>query len=982
MPSTPKVMISSTFIDLPEHRQKVIEACDRLGFGHVAMEHTSSSDRSTLENSLNMVAKSDVYVLVLGFRYGSIPQGEQESITALEFKRALELERPCLIFEMSRNHVVLPDHVETGPGAAKLSEFKSQVRNAQKTIAKFDNADQLTGLVIQALVEWRDTNSTRVPPEPDLATQIVFPTAPEQAAAHPYTLMQTSELIGREAELRQLDQWLNSEQTPLLVLHAIGGMGKSAATWKWFRSHDEKSDRRLHGSFWWSFYAERAGFDEFTVALLSYLTGQAPISLREVRYPQRLQQLRIALERRPILLVLDGFERELNAYARLDAARLDDGEDGEDDHAKKVTTVDWSRRGRNTFDSRVGDFLRDVISTTKAAKILVSSRIFPADLEGDTGSPLPGVISKELSGLSANESALLWRSLGVRGSSAALAQLFEAIQGYPLLVRAMAGQVSKFRDAPGNFDAWRAAHAQFNPYRLELKQRRSHILEYALRGIEPGPLQVLSSVAALRMPAHYKFLVAVLVGPNSLCQNEQLLIQALEDLEGRGLIGWNRTDNTYDMHPVVRSVVWTKVTTVDRERIQSTMRIVFEAMPQENAEQVKSEADLFVPIEMVRILLDRREFSHAYSVYQERLFTAFNRLGLYDLHRQILEPMFDGVGTTDSTAIYTELPKYQAQDASLHLGYVMRDAGDNATALKLMQYHNRLCSTKTCRLHQLGIFYDQGLRNTAEKMIHSLLQDIRATPDNYTLSNEFYCVSYLADFLSARKAHDISLAARTRAALLAKKIEAEGDIDAKRLSLFTLRSEYAADFDQGNYRSALKTASMLMELAQSTKNEVDLFSATVKRFYALLELEQLDDATADLRDLFDRARDLRGVGSSFRVGIAQAELLIKEERVDEGREVLKALKARLAEALDISDLAELNNLDGNAAIILGNLEEGCSLASEVLSLFANGDCPRGYRPIEWAHDVIAQHAPRLLSKFVFPPPVKWNTRLIAGPALH
>src|SRR5215213_4272349 len=101
MPEQSKVMISSTARDLPEHREKVMHACLRLGMFHPEMmEHLSAVDADAVEVSLRMVEKADLYLGVFGFRYGYVPAGADISITEMEYNRAVERGIPRLLFLM------------------------------------------------------------------------------------------------------------------------------------------------------------------------------------------------------------------------------------------------------------------------------------------------------------------------------------------------------------------------------------------------------------------------------------------------------------------------------------------------------------------------------------------------------------------------------------------------------------------------------------------------------------------------------------------------------------------------------------------------------------------------------------------------------------------------------------------------------------------------------------------------------------------
>src|SRR5436189_700933 len=84
-----KVMISSTARDLPEHRQKVEEACKRLQmFQADMMEHLTAEDADALEVSLRIVDSADLYIGVFAYRYGYVPEGQSISVTEAEYDRA------------------------------------------------------------------------------------------------------------------------------------------------------------------------------------------------------------------------------------------------------------------------------------------------------------------------------------------------------------------------------------------------------------------------------------------------------------------------------------------------------------------------------------------------------------------------------------------------------------------------------------------------------------------------------------------------------------------------------------------------------------------------------------------------------------------------------------------------------------------------------------------------------------------------------
>ena len=72
-----------------------------MGHATVGMEYLSASDVYPIQASLNAVSSSDALVLLLGYRYGYIPENSDISIVELEYREALEKEIPVYAFIVS-----------------------------------------------------------------------------------------------------------------------------------------------------------------------------------------------------------------------------------------------------------------------------------------------------------------------------------------------------------------------------------------------------------------------------------------------------------------------------------------------------------------------------------------------------------------------------------------------------------------------------------------------------------------------------------------------------------------------------------------------------------------------------------------------------------------------------------------------------------------------------------------------------------------
>lgn len=89
-----QVFISSTFTDLIEERQAAVGAILKAGHIPAGMELFTAGDRSQMTTIKEWIDESDVYMLILGGRYGTIEKGSGISYTELEYNYALELGKP------------------------------------------------------------------------------------------------------------------------------------------------------------------------------------------------------------------------------------------------------------------------------------------------------------------------------------------------------------------------------------------------------------------------------------------------------------------------------------------------------------------------------------------------------------------------------------------------------------------------------------------------------------------------------------------------------------------------------------------------------------------------------------------------------------------------------------------------------------------------------------------------------------------------
>ena len=99
---SPNVFVSSTMYDLGDLRARLREFIEGIGWRAVMAEHGSFSIdavETTVENSLrNVRENTDIFVMIIGARYGSVDPGTDKSVTNLEFRIARAGGVPSYVF--------------------------------------------------------------------------------------------------------------------------------------------------------------------------------------------------------------------------------------------------------------------------------------------------------------------------------------------------------------------------------------------------------------------------------------------------------------------------------------------------------------------------------------------------------------------------------------------------------------------------------------------------------------------------------------------------------------------------------------------------------------------------------------------------------------------------------------------------------------------------------------------------------------------
>ena len=231
-----KLFLSSTFRDLAPEREAVLGMLQRKRQAVLAMEHFLSSASTPLDTALSTLRTSDLVVLVIGFRAGSLlPDGSGMTYTSAEYDEAVRLGKHVLAFVKTEkkwpwsNSASWQNKERTRQKKDALNAFKSRV-GASWTWDSFSTPEELALSVSLSLERWDSEGRP--------GARKTFASAVEYfAAKNPRSELQLLDfettLFGRDEELHRLNEFLNNGALTVCILSGRGGIGKSKLVHDW-----------------------------------------------------------------------------------------------------------------------------------------------------------------------------------------------------------------------------------------------------------------------------------------------------------------------------------------------------------------------------------------------------------------------------------------------------------------------------------------------------------------------------------------------------------------------------------------------------------------------------------------------------------------------------------------------------------------------------------------------------------------------------
>ncbi len=453
-------------------------------------------------------------------------------------------------------------------------------------------------------------SGTREPSVVSPLAPSVIPAPPEPYLAHPYPMQ--ANFTGRVTERKELTNWFNDTIDPMFVYEAIGGMGKSAVTWCWLHVDVLKAELATEGVIWWSFYEKESRFETFLEKALTYLT-QDEQKVRALPSPrERMEWLRQLLCKKRYLIILDGAERVLRGYAGLGSPYQGDEvpEDKKDEY-------------RACIDPNAGTFLQWLTSVNIKSKTLITSRLFPKELDS-----FDGCRHNFLDRMDKDDAIAFFQQQKIKGTRAEIETACERYGYHPLSLRLLTGMIIADPQYNRDIRTW----AKFNPL-SKLKPKEHDILELAYNSLNVDGQKLISELAAFRNPMAYDSMAVFQRDFSS----QQQFDAALIDLVDRGLLLRDQTANRHDLHPIIRSYCYDRLR--DKQGVHSQLRDYFAAEPE--PDKVTCMQDLTPVIELYYHTVRAGQFDEAYSLFQGRIDRpTYYQFCAYQLQIELLQALF------------------------------------------------------------------------------------------------------------------------------------------------------------------------------------------------------------------------------------------------------------------------------------------------------------------------------------------------------
>ena len=154
-----QIFVSSTFTDMKDERQAAVEAILRSGNIPAGMELFTAGDKSQLETITRWIDDSDIYLLLLGGRYGTIEPTTGKSYTEIEYDYAKSNNKPLFAIVINENY--LEEKVKIAGTTVVEIENKDLYDEFRKKVLKnvsrfFNSTDDIKLSIFETILNFKE----------------------------------------------------------------------------------------------------------------------------------------------------------------------------------------------------------------------------------------------------------------------------------------------------------------------------------------------------------------------------------------------------------------------------------------------------------------------------------------------------------------------------------------------------------------------------------------------------------------------------------------------------------------------------------------------------------------------------------------------------------------------------------------------------------------------------------------------------------
>lgn len=351
-------------------------------------------------------------------------------------------------------------------------------------------------------------------------------------------------------------------------------------------------------------------------------------------------------------------------------------------------------------------------------------------------------------------------------------------------------------------------------------------------------------------------------------------------------MGWDKQANRYDLHPIVRGVVWAMLAPEAKQGLYGDLHTYFDAAPRPPQwEKVERLEDLTPAVELFDKLIGLERYEDAFVIFRDHLSHAMHyRLGASRLQVELLERLFpDGVDAPP------RLEKARDQSFTLNALAQAYHGGEPGRAAPLFRRAAEIDESETdtpnlaidlCNLAE-ALWPSSHLRE-AEMASRRALEICREQKDRF---EESVSLSIVGRVFAAR-----GEAAQARIAL------------GRSVAIWVVQRNQSAVGRSSAYlaqrhlwlrqpREALPLVQRAWELAQVYRQELDFILAARLHGEAALGIGDLGTAEERLHHALTRARAVNYVEEELPALTALAELHRQRGQFNPARELLEQVWA-------------------------------------------------------------------------------------------